>query len=358
MAPHFSKCLVSSVVLVMAASFASPAYAWFIFIPGSVTGAISDAITGDSGEHCVSRGASVGDVITDVAGGRWRVESVSGESMRCTSADKPIRAKLIPAGVADRQPHKPLVSTTSLLPGKYEVTLSSDWRKQAIPSELRSKGVTGSYLHESGEWGLMYSSVSRVSYALNLWSFANYADSLPHQLVSAKQTKLEESKVGEHSIYSTEREGTLEQKGRYRYLRTVFASGDDYVLLEQWTRAEAFDAYRLRMVQLAHSLAGLDADRVAGGQPIVGERAAEVNRDRALNTRSSAVVRDVPVASESTEKPAPLTTSFSVPRSVKDPGQVGLDPATRLSKLKELFDKGLITKEEYAAKRSEILSGL
>ena len=67
---------------------------WFVFIPGSVTSAISDSITGDKGEHCVSRGAAVGDTVRMPGGGRATVVSLSGESIRCQTPEMPIRAEL------------------------------------------------------------------------------------------------------------------------------------------------------------------------------------------------------------------------------------------------------------------------
>jgi hypothetical protein len=68
----------------------------FIFIPGSVVGAVSDKLTGDEGEHCVTRAAKVGDMIRLPFGGAGQVLSLSGTSMRCTNPDMPIRAKLAP----------------------------------------------------------------------------------------------------------------------------------------------------------------------------------------------------------------------------------------------------------------------
>lgn len=65
---------------------------WFIYIPGSVTGAVSDAITGAEGSHCVGANAKVGDIIRLPGGGRATVKSLSGTSMRCTNPEHPIRA--------------------------------------------------------------------------------------------------------------------------------------------------------------------------------------------------------------------------------------------------------------------------
>lgn len=68
---------------------------WFIFIPGSVIGAVSDGITGAKGESCVGNGAKVGDRVRTPGGGAATVKSLSGTSMRCSNPALPIRAELV-----------------------------------------------------------------------------------------------------------------------------------------------------------------------------------------------------------------------------------------------------------------------
>ncbi len=67
---------------------------WFVFIPGSVVGAVSDSMTGAKGDNCVSANVKVGDRIRLPGGGRARVKSLSGTSIRCTSPELPIHAPL------------------------------------------------------------------------------------------------------------------------------------------------------------------------------------------------------------------------------------------------------------------------
>lgn len=70
------------------------ANAWFFFIiPGSVTGAIADKISGAEGEHCVGETARVGDRIRLPNGYFGIVQSLSGTSSRC-QGQYPIRAKM------------------------------------------------------------------------------------------------------------------------------------------------------------------------------------------------------------------------------------------------------------------------
>ncbi len=68
---------------------------WFIYIPGSVTSAISDSLTGAEGSNCVGPNAKVGDPIRLPGGGRATVKSLSGASYRCNNPELPIRALLV-----------------------------------------------------------------------------------------------------------------------------------------------------------------------------------------------------------------------------------------------------------------------
>jgi hypothetical protein len=67
---------------------------WFIFIPGSVVGAITDGISGAKGEHCVGNSVKVGDKVKKSDGTVLTIKSLSGTSTRCKESDKPIRAEL------------------------------------------------------------------------------------------------------------------------------------------------------------------------------------------------------------------------------------------------------------------------
>lgn len=67
---------------------------WFVFIPGSAIGAVSDSFTGAEGSHCVGANAKIGDAIRLPGGGRATVKSLSGTSVRCTNPEMPIRALL------------------------------------------------------------------------------------------------------------------------------------------------------------------------------------------------------------------------------------------------------------------------
>lgn len=71
---------------------------WFVFIPGSLIQKVSDGITGADGEHCVARHVRVGDRLTVPSGKVGTVQSLSGTSVKCTEAERPIRAAIAVEG--------------------------------------------------------------------------------------------------------------------------------------------------------------------------------------------------------------------------------------------------------------------
>lgn len=87
------KRILSFMILLLTLA-STNANAWFFFIPGSVTSAIADSITGDKGEHCVGSSTKVGDTIRLPDGSYGKVKYLStSESSRCTNK-LPIRALL------------------------------------------------------------------------------------------------------------------------------------------------------------------------------------------------------------------------------------------------------------------------
>lgn len=81
--------------LIFAAIVISPLLGgcFFIYLPGSVVGGISDTLTGSFGNQCVGALVKVGDKVTG-NGARGTVIRISGESVRCSSPT-PIRAEVV-----------------------------------------------------------------------------------------------------------------------------------------------------------------------------------------------------------------------------------------------------------------------
>lgn len=67
---------------------------FFVYIPSSVTSAVTDAFTGHEGVHCVGPNTEVGQKIRLPDGQIGTVQSLSGTSSRCKNPTTPIRAKI------------------------------------------------------------------------------------------------------------------------------------------------------------------------------------------------------------------------------------------------------------------------
>jgi hypothetical protein len=97
---------------------------WFIFIPGSVVGAVSDTVTGSEGSHCVGANAKVGDTVRLPGGGRGTIKSLSGTSIRCTNPEQPIRALLAFSddNTVSRKPNSSVMASGSGIPSTKTAT--------------------------------------------------------------------------------------------------------------------------------------------------------------------------------------------------------------------------------------------
>jgi hypothetical protein len=140
---------LSALLFICGLGISFNANAWFFFfIPGSVTSAISDAITGSEGSNCVGQQVAVGGIVRLSNGGYARVKSLSGTSSRCPDSNMPIRAMLepIPLGEKFTPPSgssvAPIVSqevNNRPLTTEARLELSDDWVQKDIPEALQKR---------------------------------------------------------------------------------------------------------------------------------------------------------------------------------------------------------------------------
>ena len=120
------KKLVALSALVVAALAPATANAWFFFyLPGSVTGAISDKVTGAEGDNCVGPYAKVGDRIAVPGKGTGVIKSLSGTSVRCTTSEYPIRALLDFAASAE-----PVPRVETAVPNNSPTPRAGPWEQE------------------------------------------------------------------------------------------------------------------------------------------------------------------------------------------------------------------------------------
>src|SRR6516162_5212248 len=124
------KFFAGLVILVSACATLTGCFFFFV-IPGSVTGSISDAITGAHGSNCVATTVKVGDRVRMADGSIGMVKSLSGTSSRCTNAERPIRAEIVAS--ADTAPSQ----ASSTYASNLHLNLSSDWISQPLTDKQK-----------------------------------------------------------------------------------------------------------------------------------------------------------------------------------------------------------------------------
>lgn len=118
------------------------ANAWFFFwVPGSVTSAVSDAITGDEGENCVAAYVKVGDAIRMPDGSIGTIKSLSGKSVRCNNPAQPIRALIVPETLLQQPVAEPQLMDLSNSSGVVSTDAPSE---QAAQTSAQTNKPTSS----------------------------------------------------------------------------------------------------------------------------------------------------------------------------------------------------------------------
>jgi len=121
---------------------------FFFYVPGSVTGSVSDAVTGDEGENCVAGAAKVGDLVTTADGKPLTIKSLSGKSSRCTDPNSPIRALLVSAAAQS----------------KLKLNLSPGWTAYQLSNEQTKRGFVARAGNSDLGAELFLSSVTRYQH--------------------------------------------------------------------------------------------------------------------------------------------------------------------------------------------------
>jgi len=329
------KRLITLTVLLLALA-SNSAQAWFFFfLPGSVTGAISDAITGSEGNNCVGSTVKVGDTIRLTDGSRGVVKSLSGTSSRCTNPEFPIRALL-------ELSKDSTANDVSIFNSKAGIELPEGWKPAEVSAQLKSKGYFFLAKDESKGEALLLASVTREGITDMMAHVASVRSSQMKMLSGAKQSDIEKLQVNGMSAWRFEVTGMPAGRSvNSTYLITLIDTGKELV-----------------------SVAGMMA-------PVPGLSEREQRADLSnlayritLNGQSTTVTG--PPTPVTTAPPAPATPNPPVVTTPPEPTAVGPEQtpnrqgsiATRLQLLDKLYKDGLITEKDFESKKQEILRGL
>src|ERR1700693_5644125 len=143
-------------VMICLSAFASTnANAWFFFfLPGSVTSAISDAVTGSEGSNCVGPNAKIGDNIRPPNSSVMTIKTLSGTSSRCTQPEFPIRALLEPSTT-------PTSGAAPAFTSKAGIDLPDGWAPIPVTDQLKARGYFFQAVNRTIDAGLLMSSGKR-----------------------------------------------------------------------------------------------------------------------------------------------------------------------------------------------------
>jgi len=260
-----SRRFFSCVLIVVSSLVVSfPAFAWFFIIPGSLTNAIADAITGEEGFHCVSRSAKVGDVIK-TSTGPGIVKSLSGESSRCsTNLNRPIRALLVPGeGVvaADGKAAGPKPPAAAQQPtSNARLELSDDWQQKPLVAGQDPKVIVLFAVNKTTNTALTLGTIKRSELGdISVFAKTRQA-SLAAGLTDTKLSPVEPLKVGQLPAWRYTVSGNIKRgnQSAWTYMVTIYEGRDEVVIVNTWTLAANFALQQSEMHRIEDGISGIE----------------------------------------------------------------------------------------------------
>lgn len=344
----------------------SVSHAWFFFIlPGSVTNAIGDAITGSEGQNCVAPSVKVGDVFV-VEGKRLVVKSLSGESARCPNPSNPIRALVVPQDdTASKQPEAPKTSDRKLASTSSFLHMNKTNAKLALPEGWRAITPTREMLVNGG---VLYAENGSFGGALELRTVksvvrgevSDYVQSRrgyeAGQLVDGQTTQELELLINGVRAWRFEGEGhqrdassSFDNGRAMKFVSTIFDGGDEIVELTVSAPAHEYVGKRDALLDLANNVRGL---------PMSTDFSTfRNNSDHSKNERASENQQRTDASAGSAQS-APSSQNSAESYQIGEMKQHTQGASARLRELKRLLDEGLITQDDYSRKKREILNSL
>lgn len=239
---------LNALVLVTGLALSTHANAWFFFfIPGSLTRAVGDAVTGAKGNICVKEGSKEGDVITSPTGNTAKILSVSGTSSSCPKPELPIRAEL---------------EFTFKFSSKAGIELSDDYEAKPVTDLER---FNGTLLKASAKGmvnqGVIVSAIGKTANR-DLKTIASGVETRSLTNSAFKEVKSqnpEQITIKGLPAVRWEIVGTL--KGLFgadvTYLYTLIEGGDEFVLVNAYAPTSYFQNNRPEVVKIAEGITGL-----------------------------------------------------------------------------------------------------
>ena len=239
------------------------ANAWFFFVPGSVVGAISDAITGDEGFHCVSRAAKVGDRIR-TSTGIGIVKSISGESSRCASnLNNPIRAMLVPPDPNEKVSNTPSVNPSAAkgqpATSNAKLELSDDWEPRPLQPGQDPKVIVLFAANKTTNTALTLGTIKRSELGdISVFAKSRQAG-LAANLNDPQLSPIDSLKIGDLPAWRYTVSGNAKRgkQAAWTYMVTIYEGRDEVVIVNTWTLTANFPIQQDEMHKIENGLTGI-----------------------------------------------------------------------------------------------------
>ena len=322
---------VRALILLMGTCISFNAHAWFFFfIPGSVTSSVSDAVTGAEGKHCVGERVKVGDTIRLSNDSLMTVKSLSGTSARCVDPNFPIRA-LLESRNSLSPANASLSSIATVATSTARLDLPDEWKENSLTDRLKAGRNVLYSTNRTRDTGLLLATVSRAE----IKDTATYAGTRSAYIATlfddAVRSPVKPLTINGASAWQFEISGKTTARvpvpigpgAAVTVLQTVYEGSKEIMILNSWATTANYQDQKTELQRIANSLTGIAPDTVASTPP---------------STKQS-----LTAPQGSTEDAANASNS---------------DVVNRLTVLKSLLDRGLITKEDYETKKQAILNSM
>jgi len=242
-------------LLICLSAFASTnANAWFFFfLPGSVTGAISDAVTGSEGSNCVGPNAKVGDNIR-LPTGVMTIKSLSGTSSRCTQPEFPIRALLEPSTVSTQ-------SGASVFSSKAGIDLPDGWEPMQLNDSVKAKGYFFQARNRTIDAGLLMSASKRAG-VTDMLEFAKTRKM--NQMAALKEaqgSEIEQILINGMQAWRFEVAGKSPTSGKdFTWQLTFIDAGSEIVDIRTFMFTVGYAAHKEELERLAYNIKGFASE--------------------------------------------------------------------------------------------------
>jgi hypothetical protein len=319
----FLPKLIGSALLICCTS----AQAWFFFfLPGSVTGKITDAITGAEGDHCVGAEAKVGSQIRLANGEIKIVKSISGTSSRCADAKHPIRAQLETVNLTSN------IGSSNI---GFDLPLGvGGWTQRTIPESHKSNGVIFLGSQPSTDAWLSVSSTPRIGKVDLMTLATDKLANFKNGMTNASESEIISSTINGIPVLRFNISGQLRTtKNNLTYAWTVFDLENEVLIITTWIPTVNWLFERQTLEKLP--------ERISSSPNINSLKTADI---------ANILIPDI----------KPLNVNPIQPSAVVTPNPLSIDTPTakRLRDLTELFNQGLINEKEFLEKKKSILDSL